>query len=85
MLSAIHAHVIRFKLNLCIWILLYLPTLVVSVIGSVYLYYDLSVLRQVDVLQRVLHKQGEVHLIHGHVRKCRLLQRDRKNRCLNTM
>lgn len=37
------------------------------------LHYDLSVLRLDDVLQCVLHQQGEVHLIHGHVRQSRLL------------
>lgn len=40
--------------------------------------YDLSVLRQVNVLQPVLHQQREVHLVHGHVRERRLLHRDRK-------
>lgn len=50
--------------------------------GFVYLHYDLSVLRQNNVLQRVLHQQGEVHLIHGHVRKRRLLQRDREKETL---
>lgn len=43
-----------------------------------YLDYNLSVLRQVNVLQRVLHQQGEVHLVHGHVRQCWLLRRDGK-------
>lgn len=46
------------------------------------LHYDLSVLGQDDVLQRVLHQQREVHLIHGHVRERRLLQGDRKQRLL---
>lgn len=41
-----------------------------------YLYYNLSVLRQVNVLQRVLHQKGEVHLVHGHVRQCWLLHRE---------
>lgn len=49
--------------------------------GFVYLDYDLSVLREDDVLQRVLHQQGEVHLIHGHVRQCRLLKRGRNKNC----
>lgn len=44
--------------------------------GPVYLHYDLSVLGQNNVLQRVLHQQGEIHLIHGHVRQRGLLQRD---------
>lgn len=43
--------------------------------GIVYLYYDLSVLGQDNVLQRVLHQQREVHLIHGHVRQRGLLQK----------
>ena len=49
--------------------------------GFVYLHYDLSVLGEDDVLQRVLHQQGEVHLIHGHVRQCRLLKRGRDKNC----
>ncbi len=53
--------------------------------GFVHLYYDLSVLRQDDVLQRVLHQQGEVHLIHGHVRQRRLLQRDDKKKKIITI
>jgi len=50
-----------------------------------YLYDDLSVLGQDDVLQRVFHQQGEVHLIHGHVRQCGLLHRDSKKKqtCCN--
>lgn len=51
-------------------------SLLVFVNGRVHLHNDLSVLRQDDVLQCVFHQQGEVHLIHSHVRQSRLLHRE---------
>lgn len=45
---------------------------------GVHLHNDLSVLRQDDVLQCAFHQQGEVHLIHSHVRQSRLLHREKE-------